>query len=116
MEITGARTNMTFMLHSHKIDRFKFEPTVIEPSPPDIDSIETDPDNMMTPTMRNKFLSVNEKYKKVFTITPGRYNRHFGDCDTSLQFVTKPVQTRKVVMPTYNQDMKMEPSRCFKFC
>lgn len=63
---------------------------------------------MMPPTMKNKFLLVNEKYKDIFTITPGRYNGHFGDCDTSLQFVTKPVQTRKVVMPTYNHDMKTE--------
>ena len=106
MEIPEHTHNNTFLLHSHEIDDFKFKPTVQEPSPPDIDSIETDPDNMMTPAMKNKFLSVNKKYKDIFTVTPGRYNGHFGDCDTSLQFVTKPVQTRKVVMPTYNQDMK----------
>ena len=38
--------------------------------------------------------------------TPGRYTGNFGDCDTSLQFVTEPVQTRKVCVPNYSAEMK----------
>ena len=94
-----------FLVHDHKIDPFKFQPTVLKPSPPDIDSIDLDPDNTMTPEMKKKFQEVNLRYKNIFTTTPGRYSGYYGDSDTSIRFSSKPVQNRKVAMPTYNEEM-----------
>ena len=87
---------------------FKFKPTVKKVDPPDTDSIKVDPDNTMSPEMKKKFYDVNNKYKHLFTPTPGRYTGAFGDSDTSLQFTSPPVQTRKVCVPQYSPEMKMQ--------
>ena len=59
---------------------------------------------MITPRneMRRKFHEGNQRYRRVFTKTPGRYSGAFGDSDTSLRFNSKPVQTRKVSTPNYS--------------
>ena len=58
-------------VHQHKDDSFKFDPVVQNPTLPDIDSIEVDPDNIMDEATRNKFHEVNKKFEHLFTKTPG---------------------------------------------
>ena len=94
-----------FKVHGHEIDQFKFTPTATKPSPPDTDSIQVDPDNTMSKEMKRKFEETNKRYRELFTTTPGRYSGYYGDSDTSIKFTSRPVQNRKVYMPTYNTDM-----------
>ena len=93
------------LAHEHDTDDFKFSPTVIKISPPDPGSISTDPDNIMTPDMKKVFLDINERFREVFTTTPGRYNNYYGMVDNSLRFSTPPVQSSRVATPSYNTEM-----------
>ena len=43
------------MVHPHSTDDFKFKPTVKERDPPAIDKIKIDPDNQLSPRIRQKF-------------------------------------------------------------
>ena len=96
------------LLHYHSEDNFKFSPTVIEQEKPDISKIKVDPQGQMPEEMRAKFHSVNERFKHIFTSTPGRYTGYYGDCDTSLQFTQPPVQTRKVAQANYDPEKKLK--------
>ena len=84
---------------------FKFSPTAVKIVPPDPGSITTDPDNIMSPEMKRRFLDINERFREVFTTTPGRYNNYYGMVDNSLRFSTPPVQSSRVATPSYNIEM-----------
>ena len=103
-EVNCGKSNV-FKVHGHEIDQFKFVPTATKPSPPDLESIQVDPDNTMTSDTKRKFEETNKRYRDLFTTTPGRYSGYYGDSDTSIKFTSKPVQNKKVYMPTYNTDM-----------
>ena len=92
-------------VHNHSDDRFKFESLITKQKEPDTASIEVDPDNLMPKAIKKKFLEANERYKHLFTKQPGRYSGFYGDSNTNLQFISPPVQTRKVATPSYNRDM-----------
>ena len=94
------------LVHQHSTDNFKFSPTVIKSSPPDLAKIRVDPDSRLSVKARDKFLAVNKKFEELFTTTPGRYTGKFGDVDTSLRFNSPPVQTKKVFTPNYSKAMK----------
>ena len=49
----------------HTEDTFKFDPTVKKSEPPDIDSIEIDPDNQFSEDIKMKFFDINKKYKHI---------------------------------------------------
>ena len=102
---TQANSDPHPFIHNHSPDQFKFEPLISKRKEPDIDSIEVDPDNQMPEAMRDKFHKVNKRYKHLFTKQPGRYSGFYGDSNTNLQFISPPVQTRKVATPSYNRDM-----------
>ena len=91
----------------HSEDRFKFDPTVKESVPPDIESITIDPDNQLSPEVKERFNIVNKRYADLFTTTPGRYSGFYGDVDTSLHFTQTPVQNRKVSQPNYSNDQNV---------
>ena len=93
-------------VHLNTLDNFKYTPLAKDPSPPSLEDIKVDPDNVLSPEMRNKFHEVNWKYKDVFTKSPGKYTGAFGDVDTSIKFNAKPVQTRKVSVPSYSMEMQ----------
>ena len=98
-------SNTVHLVHDHMMDDFKFKPRAISIDPPDIESIRIDPDGILTPATKMKFYEINKKYSHIFTTTPLRYSGAFGDCDTSLNFTTKPVQTRKVHSPNYSLEL-----------
>ena len=95
-------------VHNHSDDQFKFKSLIMKHKDSDTASIEVDPDNMMPKAMKEKFIKVNEKFKHLFTKQPGRYLGFYGDSNTHLQFLSPPVQTRKVATPSYNRDMLNE--------
>ena len=101
----SEESNMA-MIHQHSQDDFKFKPTVKVKDPPDLDKIQVDPDNQLSPEMKQKFIMLNKVYEDLFTTTPGRYSGRFGDVDTSLNFTSPPIQTRKVHVPNYSKEMK----------
>ena len=105
-EITPVAVDNVRLVHQHSNDNFKFEPRAKEIAPPDISLITIDPDGLLSPQTRAKFLEINKKYQHIFTTTPTRYSGAFGDTDTSLNFTSRPVQTRKVTQPSYSQEMK----------
>ena len=105
-EVIPASTNNVHLVHEHTSDNFKFEPRAKEIAAPDVSLIKIDPDGLLSPETRSKFVEINKKYQHIFTTTPTRYSGAFGDTDTSLNFTSKPVQTRKVTQPSYSQEMK----------
>ena len=44
------------LVHAHDTDNFKYSPTATEIIEPDTSSIQMDPDNMMPPNVKKKFL------------------------------------------------------------
>ena len=83
--ITESAKNI-HLVHDHSYDNFKFEPRAKQIATPDISLIKVDPDGLLSPETRTKFMEINKKYKHVFTTTPTRYSGAFGDTDTSLNF------------------------------
>ena len=67
--------------------------------------VQTDPDNRLTPKMREKFKNVTRRYKKLFTKRPGKYNGTMGAVSNNLTFSGVPPRNEKVRVPNYSKDM-----------
>ena len=78
------------------------------PDPPRSPDIVLDPDGVMPEPHRECFRAVSEKYYKIFTNRPGKYNGAYGLVDTSIRLTSRPAPNTKVYMPNYSVTMKKE--------
>ena len=96
------------LVHHVDNDKFKFLPMAKRVQPSEIDKIQVDPQGQLDKEVRQQFAEINKQFEHIFTTTPGRYTGYYGDVDTTLQFVNKPVQNRKVAVPNYSVEMKQQ--------
>ena len=70
-----------------------------------IQEVSIDPDNILSDTWKEKFLSICKKFSHVITPRPGRYNGFYGRVDNSINFATVPPPSIKARLPKYSQEM-----------
>lgn len=71
-----------------------------------LETIQIDPDGILSQEERDMFRGVSEHYKHVFTPRPGKYNGHYGEVGNRLNFASVPAQKTRVYTPNYTPEMK----------
>ena len=70
-----------------------------------LDSIQVDPDKVLTPDERQIFHKLHQRFAKLFTKQPGRYNGQFGFIENRLQFSAPPPPNSRTHIPNYTPSM-----------
>ena len=68
-----------------------------------VNDVVLDPDNVMTPTWRQKFLQLCLDYKDIIQYNPGSYNGRYGFVTTSLELTSTPPPNNRCYVPKYNK-------------
>ena len=96
-----------FVLNPEEKDKFQFTDLNQSDEDPEkyLDQCKIDPDGILTEAQREKFRTINQRFARIITPRPGKYNGFYGEIDNRIHWSQKPAPNTKTRIPNYSPAM-----------
>ena len=96
-----------FVVDTNTEDTFQYQNLGQTEEDPEkyLSECKVDPDGILTEEQRQTFRDINQRFARIITPRPGKYNGYYGHIDNRLHFSSKPAPNVRTHIPNYSPTM-----------